>query len=147
MASLQYDIMTWQDDMAGGHLERVDLSDGFGLPLLVLAQGGLGILRQISWVSLLQSHSLFMAVIKRIGITSGLPCLASASSFSFQRSVRKARSEESRAWESHRGHGDAYGDGHDDHEAECGELGDDHGDGCEGFVTFCAASSFLEESR
>ena len=47
-------------------------------------------------------------------ITSALPCFATASSFSFQRSVRKARIEESLAWN----HQDDYRmiDQYNDHE-------------------------------
>ena len=85
-------------------------------------------------------------------ITSALPCLATASSFSFQRSVRKARREESLAWN----HQDDYRmiDQYNDHE-------DDQDRKVMLFfllrmirmmvmitiVTFCVANSFLDDSR
>ena len=129
----------------------------------MLAQRGLGVLEQdlikgikkykkvnlvylickLELFSIIFTDGLPLLVIKMI-ITSALPCLAKASSFSFQRSVRKARREERRACNDHNDHGDVQGDDHD------GE-GDDHNDHQEedykGVVTFCAASSFLEDSR
>ena len=141
------------------HLQGVDLGDGPGLPLLVLAQQGLGVLDQYNHLIIISAAIMIMTIVIIASflmiislITSALPCLATASSFSFQRSVRKARREESLAWI----HQDDYRmiDQYNDHE-------DDQDRKVMLFfvlrmirmmmmitiVTFCVANSFLDDSR
>ena len=103
------------------YLQGVDLGDGPGLPLLVLAQQGLRVLDQYNHLIIISAAIMIMTIVIIASflmiislITSALPCLATASSFSFQRSVRKARREESLAWN----HQDDYRmiDQYNDHE-------------------------------
>ena len=138
------------------HLQGVDLGDGPGLPLLVLTQQGLRVLDQYNHLIIISAAIMIMIIVIIASflmiislITSALPCLATASSFSSQRSVRKARREESLAWNHQDDYRmiDQYNDHEDDQDNEEGHAILRLGMIMITIVTFCVANSFLDDSR